>query len=360
MSDQVTPIIQADPNELEATPDQPRDLGESTPPLPEPDPEIAVTEARDRVVRNFELAQDLRSKVVSLGLIDGNAADEYQLPEVAEKSQPKAREVVEKWEEVKQKLDSADETDQERKQLEQQQADLAMEFAYNTTGLLYFCYQTKLNEKIDAIRDSFADPAQSAAQTIELATQAGKDIAAMGGLSTTLEAFYKNVSRVVPDMIKSFPELSSRAYNLNQAVRIEIGMSRENAPNLNAAQDADLGNLLNILSSRVKLERLDDIKQKIEQFIASLQNQVPIQPVTPTPAAESSPTLNEFSGATDAAVATMAQPPTLESMLENLDVPGGSANPPEEPSQPPSLDKLLADVNLDSVPQSPEPATQTE
>jgi|GEM_PF-1641657 len=259
----------------------PLDLGEATPPPVESD--SAQLEARSevehegRVEQMMVLADGLKTKVVELKLITVNEAENYQLAEVSGQAQPKARELKKMYEEIAEQLKSDDESKEKRQELRRRQAALVAEYTYNTVGLLYRCYHHGLDEKIGLLQDSMhqhePNSKQQALAALPLAKEALVSLIGMGGLATGLESFSASVNQTLKKIVEKDPEFSNRAYILNQALRVDIGLGAENSPDKNQTQEKELENLLGSLVEKIRLERIDSIVQRYNLLIIRLEKQ---------------------------------------------------------------------------------------
>ena len=375
MPDQVPTAIQPDsnedPNKLEQS-FEVLDRGEAGPPLSEPDPETLVSEQSDRLIANYTLATKMRKSLVEIGVTTPSEEADFTLAATENFSGQKTHTLVDQINKLTEQMRSKDENQKEAKQQQDQLETLIVEYLYNTTAFVKYVHRRGLKQNIQAIRDELnkhpADSDGSHNTTINLANTALAHLEVMGKVVTSLEALSSGVSSIMrhvytqPKETENY-QLKAQIKGFDRSIRVELGMTDEIGLSSDSNPGADLSIMIADLVDMIQLEKIAELKTGFKNLIENLKTSsatVSTKTVVPAPAAESSPTLNEFNTTTDAAVPLPAQPPTLESMLENLDVHGGSANPPEEPSQPQSLDELLNEVDPDSVPQSPEPATQTE
>jgi len=250
------------------------DLGDASPETT-PTPAELEVEQEKRVEQMVVLADDLRDKAIGLNLISIDGAETYALPEVSGQTQPSAREIKKEFEEITKQLETDDEDQEKRQGLRRRQAELATEYAYNTTGLLYDCYKNGLSAKFDQINQIIATTHNSSPQQAEaiipLVKEAIKTLTDLGSLDTTLEIFEANIKETVKDAIQKDSVLESRAYVLNQSLRTAVNLFRDNAPEQNTPQYKDLVNIVDALLNMIDINHIDAYKTQLEDYISSLE-----------------------------------------------------------------------------------------
>lgn len=377
-----TPItVQIDPVELDPC----LDFGEAGQKNVEDSSEAKPELSNDQVVRNFELAKRVRAKLVELRLISAEYAENLELPGIADARPHPAHQIEERWAELQQQLNSHDETAPETKELLSEQAGLALEYAYNTTALLHKCYYQELGQQVAKLRQQYSANQTSGStdysQLIEVARQAQQQLGALNGLGTELESFNSSVQQVVPELLTKYPELTSSAYFLNQAVRVEVGMNLLEAPDQKEPQDRDLIIILDKLMNNLRLEKLDYLQSQFQKLIDSLSQSsvtartaqpedIEVKPVGQLNTGSELPKhlddspsgqtmdqyISDLTGekltdtSSDPDQVTLQKPPTLDELLANLDVSGGKLGPSKNsPSIAPTNTPTQPDNNFEAV-----------
>lgn len=352
VNSQVNAQLPPDPEELDPALRNP-DTGEAAE-ATDASVDAETGNKESRVEANILLAKGIREQAVKQQLIDANGADEYILPEANGEANPKAREIIKELDEVTQQLKSPDENEEAEKIKRQRQAELTMELAYNTVGLLYHCYQTKIDDKIIRIKSILSTDApltsDMAGKALTPTQEAIKSVDGIRLLLSDIKIFRKNVSLVMPEILEDQPRLSKRANNLSCAVRSAGHLSVHGAPDVQDRQDRDLSNVLDSLIATLGSAGLDDLKARLVTFAENLTQQTAVA-AQPAPAesinAEATPTLDQPVAKAPSQDLSEQQPP---SKPVGLEVSGDSY-----------LDQLLPETEKQpNLPESSAPVTNTQ
>lgn len=182
-----------------------RDVGEAAE-VTKLNPEEKV---ENMVEANYEEFVRLRQMIIESDAISREEADNFQIID----SRPKARDIIREYDEVAEELATPDEQKTEREELKIRQAKLLLELDYNVTALFQTHYVKKTAEDMFEIYREAKSAKPEAKEQVKAKVQA--TLSQMGKISVELETVQKSCARLVPDLVRQYPELQSTLVALN-------------------------------------------------------------------------------------------------------------------------------------------------
>ncbi len=183
------------------------DLGEAGGTQPTPDTGTVEQEQNEQldamVEANFAASQKMRDEAISSGALNQAEAENFQVLETSHKG----REIAKDYEETTQNIKNAGENEEELRKLKEHQAEVIIEYAYNTIAMLWKYYVDQVRKNIGEVKRLVEG---ASAESKQQNSEKVDDIfAGMKKLASNIEAMETNAGKLVPKLVEKYPAMSS-------------------------------------------------------------------------------------------------------------------------------------------------------
>ena len=245
--------------------DSGKDRGEASLPEPKTEPEKSV-ERQGRVEAGFTIVKNIRESVVAQGLISKDEANAFQIVS----TRPKAETLLSRYTTVCQEIKDQADSPKEVIQLKTEQANLYLEYAYNTVALLEKHCRRAMSTLHD---DAETQISQNRSPDQELNTRLSR----MMDTATLLEQFRSSTEKLVPELVNQYPTLQQECVDLN-ADLLKFKTKRNELKDASDQSPHELSRFVYDLTQTISVETIQEFQTVMREYADGWDKSAPVVP----------------------------------------------------------------------------------